>query len=229
MLAGVTNSGKALNGMTWSSLAKHALTFVDAMFNSTGGFFYTGTNTDQITISTGIIPEDVQTWSYLALQGAGYGVSLDWVKSNLVTIDTPSAPFSSLKGLGNFRIEGETFDTASLATNGAVNDPEAVWLEGTSHTVAALLWRNLEGSDDLTTAQRLLRNLSLAQAKLGVGQKVNGVAIEQGQGIVAATGQLDTGFGYDYFPDLHIGATGWYAIALNAANPFQLGVPTRNL
>ena len=229
MLASVTNGGKALNGMTWSSLAKHALTFVDAMFNGTGGFFYTGTNADQITISTGIIPEDVQTWSYLAIQSKGYGVSLDWVKTNLVTIDTPSAPFSSLRGLGNFRIEGETFDTASLATNGAANDPEAVWVEGTSHTVAALLSRNLEGSDDLTTAKRLLKNLGLAQAKLGAGQKVNGVAIEQGQGIVAATGQLDTGFGYDYFPDLHIGATGWYAIALNAANPFQLGIPISNL
>ena len=111
------------------------------MFNTAGGFFYTGTNADQITISTSIIPEDVQTWSYLALQSEAYGVSIDWVKTNLITIDTPSSPFSALKGMGNVRVEGETFDTASLATSG--NDPEAVWLEGTAHTAAALLSRHL--------------------------------------------------------------------------------------
>ncbi len=79
----------------------------------------------------------------LALQSKAYGVSLDWVKTNLVTIDTPSSPVSALKGLGNLRVEGETFDSASLATNGAANDPEAVWLEGTAHTATALLSRQL--------------------------------------------------------------------------------------
>jgi len=228
MLERLTHGGKAANGTSWSSLAKHALLFVQAMFNTAGGFFYTGTKGDQITISTGIIPEDVQTWSYLALQSKAYGVSIDWVKTHLLTIDTPSSPFSALKGLGNVRIEGETFDTASLATAG--NDPEAVWLEGTAHTVAALLSRRLPAENDipfyngdLETARRLLQNIRFAQEKLGGGQKVNGVPIPAGQGIVAATGQLDTGFGFDYFPDLHIGATGWYALALLAANPFQLG------
>lgn len=228
MLDTLTRGGKAANGSSWSSLAQHALTFVQAMFNVTGGFFYTGTNADQITISTSIIPEDVQTWSYLALQSKAYGVSLDWVKTNLVTIDTPSSPFSALKGLGNLRVEGETYDTASLATSG--NDPEAVWLEGTAHTAAALLSRQLPPDKDipffdgdLNTARKLLNNIRFAQLQLGTGQKVNGTAIPAGKGITASTGQLDTGFGFDYFPDLHIGATGWYAIALLAANPFQLG------
>jgi hypothetical protein len=117
MLSTLTKGGKSTaNGMTWSSLAQHALTFIQAMFNSPGGFFYTGTLGDQITINKYPIPEDVQTWSYLAMQNNAYGVSLDWVKNNLVTIDTPSSPFSSLQGLGNLRVEGETFDTASLAT-----------------------------------------------------------------------------------------------------------------
>lgn len=232
MLSELTNNGSAANGSSWSSLARHALTFVQAMFEPNGGFFYTGTNADQITIAKGIVPEDVQTWSYLAMQSKTYGVSLDWVKTNLVTIDTPSSPYSSLKGLGNIRIEGETFDTASLATTG--NDPEAVWLEGTAHTATALLFRRLEKQDDvpfyrgdLKTAKRLLNNIRFAQENLGVGQKVNGMTIPNGEGIVAATGQLDTGFGYDYYPNLHIGATGWYAVALQAANPFQLGFDSR--
>lgn len=233
MLATLTNGGKSASGMTWSSLAKHALTFVEAMFNATGGFFWTGTLGDQVSINYYPIPEDVQTWSYLALQSKAYGVSLDWVKTNLVTIDTPSSPVSALKGLGNLRVEGETFDSASLATNGAANDPEAVWLEGTAHTATALLSRQLSPEQDipfydgdLSTARRLLENIRLAQSKLGTGQTINGKALTTGQGIVAATGQLDTGFGYDYFPDLHIGATGWYALALLAANPFQLGYRT---
>ncbi len=231
MLATRTKGGQSsANGLSWASNAQHALTFVQAMFNTSGGFFYTGTLGDQITINTSPIPEDVQTWSYLALQDNAYGVSLDWVKTNLLTIDTPSAPFSALKGLGNLRVEGETFDTASLATNGGVNDPEAVWLEGTTHTAAALLSRQLPAEKDipfykgdLNTAVGLLQNIRFAQSKLGVGQKVNGAVIPAGQGITASTGQLDTGFGYDYFPDLHIGATGWYALAVLAANPFQLG------
>ncbi len=230
MLNKVNKKGKVM-GMSWSDLGQHALHFVEAMYNPTGGFFYTGTNGDQVTVSTGIIPEDVQTWSFLAFQSPSFGVSIDWVKTNLVTIDTPSCPFSALRALGNLRVEGETFDTASLATSG--NDPEAVWLEGTAHTIAALLSRRLPAQDDipfysgdLQTALTLLENVRLAQAKLGVGQKVNGEPLTAGQGIVAATGNLDTGFGYDYFPDLHIGATGWYSIALQAANPFQLGLYT---
>lgn len=228
MLATLTNGGKAANGMTWSSLAQHALTFVQAMFNATGGFFWTGTLADQISISYYPIPEDVQTWSYLALQSKTYGVSLDWVKTNLLTIDTPSARLSALKGLGNIRIEGETFDTASLATT--ANDPQAVWLEGTAHTASALLQRRLSAENDiplydgdLNTALGLLQNMRLAQAKLGTGQTINGAALAAGQGIVSATGVLDTGFGYNYYPNLHIGATGWYALALLNANPFQLG------
>jgi len=33
---------------------------------------------------------------------------------------------------------------------------------------------------------------------------------------------LDTGFGFDYFPNLHIGATSWYLIAAQRVNPYRL-------
>ncbi len=46
--------------------------------------------------------------------------------------------------------------------------------------------------------------------------------IPSGEGLVAATSVMDTGFGYTYGPSLHIGATGWYLIANHAANPFRL-------
>jgi hypothetical protein len=52
---------------------------------------------------------------------------------------------------------------------------------------------------------------------------VNGKTIPAAQGLVASTSVMDTGFGYTYGPSKHIGATGWYLIAVRAGNPFQLG------
>jgi len=52
---------------------------------------------------------------------------------------------------------------------------------------------------------------------------VNGKVIPLGEGLIASTSVMDTGFGYTYGPSLHIGATGWYLIAALGGNPFQLG------
>lgn len=228
MLKELTHNAKAGNGTHWSQLAQHALDFVLAMYNTTGGYFYTGTLGDQITINTYPIPEDVQTWSYLALLQNRFRTTIDWAISHLQTIDTAASPNSSLTG--DQRITGMVFDTASLQPTISGADPNAVWLEGTAHTIAALVARVTEGSDtpfqayeDLRTALRFLRNSQLAQTELGAGQTVNGVVIPLGEGLVASTSVMDTGFGYTYGPSLHIGATGWYLIAALGGNPFQLG------
>jgi hypothetical protein len=226
MLAELTHNGNASNGASWTSLAGHALDFVHAMYNSTGGYFYTGTLGDQITINPSPIPEDCQTWSYLALLDNNYKQTIDWALANLQTTDTPAAPHSSLTG--SQKITGMVFDTASLTTGFA--DPNAVWLEGTSHTIAALIARIIAGNGslfsrfgDLGTVLFFVENCQKAQGELGAGQTVNGVAIPVGEGLVAATSQMDTGFGYTYGPALHIGATGWYLIGVQGGNPFQLG------
>jgi hypothetical protein len=168
----------------------------------------------------------VQTWSYLALLDNHYKRSIDYALAHLQTTDTASAPRSSLTG--NQRVTGETFASASLVST--TGDPNAVWLEGTGHTVAALIARIIAGHEglhaivgDVTEAVTLLKNIIIAQSQLGIGQTVHGVALHTGQGIVAATSPLDTGFGFSYFPNLHIGATGWYVIAGQGGNPFQLG------
>jgi hypothetical protein len=120
------------------------------------------------------------------------------------------------------------FDTASINT--PTFDPNAVWLEGTSHTVAALLARILAGggnfhdrAKDFNTAAKFVSTCETAQQELGAGQTVNGKTIPAAQGLVASTSVMDTGFGYTYGPSKHIGATGWYLIAVRAGNPFQLG------
>ena len=98
MLVALTQHGKADNGASWSSLAQHALTFVIAMYNTAGGYFYTGTLGDQITINPYPIPEDCQTWSYLALLDNHYKQTIDWALANLQTTDSASSPNSSLTG-----------------------------------------------------------------------------------------------------------------------------------
>ena len=225
MLARLTGGGSAGNGVTWTALAQHALQFVTAMYNPAGPFFYTGTLGDQATINPSPIPEDTQTWSYLATFSQAWRGTIDWALTNLQTTDTAGAPHSSLTG--SQRISGLVFSTASLTTS--VYDPNAVWLEGTAHTATALIARALHGGDslggilgDLGGALRLLGQCEKAQALLGAGKTVGGRPIPQGLGLLAATSILDTGFGYTYGPSLHLGATGWYLLAALAGNPFQL-------
>jgi hypothetical protein len=204
------------------------------MYNPAGGYFYTGTLGDQITINPSPIPEDCQVWSYLVLLNNRYANTIDWALANLQTTDTATAPHSSLTG--SEEITGIVFDTASLSTNPAAypfSDPNAVWLEGTAHSVAALIARAIAGRGspsrfkDLETVEFFVKNSQEAQAELGAGQTVNAVAIPVGEGLVASTSVMDTGFGYTYGPSLHIGATGWYLIAIQGGNPFQLGYQSR--
>lgn len=217
----------------WTTRAQWAATFVASMWNSTGGFFWTGTNNDGVTTNTSNIPEDVQTWSYLAFLNKAYAASLQWVTTNLITIDTPQTINSKLTG--NTSILGETYASLSLRaltpseSYDQPPDPNAVWLEGTGHTVSALLVHSLSGetpgaaATDIATAALLLDNIRKAQQQLGAGQTVGGMALPPGEGIVASSSVLNGGFGSSYYPNLHIGATGWCAMAAQLGNPFQLG------
>ena len=217
----------------WTNKAEWAAKFIASMWNSTGGFFWTGTGSDGVTINTANIPEDVQTWSYLAFLDKTYAASLEWVTTNLMTIDTPQTINSKLTG--NTRILGETYASLSLReltpseSYDQPPDPNAVWLEGTAHTVAALLAHRMssqspsQAASDLATACMLLENIRIAQQQLGGGQTVGGTALPVGDGIVAASSVLNGGFGSSYYPNLHIGATGWSVIAAQSGNPFRRG------
>src|SRR5262245_8501372 len=39
---------------------------------------------------------------------------------------------------------------------------------------------------------------------------------------MTAASPLDSGFGFSYLPNLHVGATSWYLIAAGRGNPYQL-------
>jgi len=257
---------------TWTQRADHARIFVDAMFNVAGGFFFTGTGPDGVSVNPNLsqdnIPEDVQDWSFQAFLNPDRGMSIDWCKTNLAVTDTPQAYNSDLipalnnnNLTGNIRISGVTFASQSMRPPLAENEgaespcfiapsdpfsnqpsPSAVWLEGTGHLAAALLTRRLPQNRDIdgfhgdvNTARILLDNVRVAQKNLGKGQHVGGgqpiiglgkpaQAIPDGLGVLAATSELNTGFGFSYKRFLHIGATGWYAIAAQAGNPFRIGL-----
>ena len=227
MLAKLTGNGSWLDG------AQHAKAFVEAMFDSPSGHFWTGTS-DPTHIFYNNSPEDVQSWSYLAFQDQNFAASIDWVKTNLATTDTSFAfnnGWGSNGGL-RLRVSGVTF--ASLSKLGTVLgdntvDADAVWLEGTGHLIAALLSRRLPAKDDIPSfhgdvslAGSLIEHVQVAQNSLGSGQTVNGQPLVVGQGLTASTSVLNTGFGFNYFPYFHIGATSWYLTGVQAVNPLQL-------
>jgi len=98
-------------------------------------------------------------------------------------------------------------------------DADAVWLEGTGHLIAALFSRNLPASKDIPSfhgdfnlATALIESAQVAQNSLGAGQTVNGQSLAVGRGLTASTSILNTGFGFNYFPYFHIGATAWYVM-----------------
>ena len=215
----------------WSYYARHALGFLEAMWNptsSTTGFFWTGTDNSGVTPNTSIIPEDVQTWSSLALHDRRYASSVDWALKNLATTDTSSSPNNGLSQYGTgISISGLAFDTFALSGQRTVTwdprlpDADSVWLEGTAHTADALVFRSVF---DFFTASRLLGNIEKSQQVIAPAEQVNGQPIPVGFGIAAATSTQDTGFYFDYYQDLHIGATAWYLTAGQFANPFKLGL-----
>src|SRR5262245_2531963 len=223
-----------LTGSTiWAWRAEHARNFLMAMWNSNAGFFWTGTGTDGATINRDNIPADTQTWSFLALQDESFAASIDWAKTNLATTDTPQTINSRLSG--NIRIEGSSYASLSMRSLAPSSqfdqppDPNGVWLEGTAHLATALLDRKLcRGRDidgfagDRETASSLLDNIRLAQERLGQNQTIGGGDLTNRQGVVAASSVVNTGFGFSFYPNLHLAATSWFLIAGQSGNPLQL-------
>jgi hypothetical protein len=220
MLAKLTGNGSWLDG------AQHAKAFVEAMFDSPSGHFWTGTS-DPTHIFFNNSPEDVQTWSYLAFQDPNFAVSLDWVKTNLATTDTTFAFNNGWGTNGGLRLRVSGVTYASLSKLGTVLGDNSV--EGTGHLIAALLSRRLPAKEDIPSfhgdvnlAGSLIENVQVAQNSLGNGQTVHGQPLVVGQGLTASTSILNTGFGFNFFPYFHIGATSWYLMGAQAANPLQL-------
>lgn len=88
---------------------------------------------------------------------------------------------------------------------------KGVWFEGTAHLADALLQR--AGPGDAEAAERYLQDIAHAQQE---GPNTDGLGI-----IAASRDGVGDCEGEAYDASLHTGATAWYALALQGADPFQ--------
>jgi hypothetical protein len=123
----------------WLDRAQHARRFVLAMWDWPPGVFDIGTIANGISTNESVQAEDVNTWSYLALQDPAYETSVDWTIRNLTS-------------------HAGRFHGVSLSTC----DRSGVWFEGTAHLADAL--RTRPGYGDTRRAAGYLADLRYAQA-----------------------------------------------------------------
>lgn len=122
----------------WSSDAQWARAFVVSMWDASAGRFFVGTLDNGVTPNDEEQPEDVNSWSYLALQDPAYETSIDWDVENLSV------------SVGGF--SGVSF---------CLGDKSGVWFEGTAHLADALELRDLPG--DVAQADTYLSDIEYAQ------------------------------------------------------------------
>ncbi|MFJ4755381.1 Tat pathway signal sequence domain protein [Streptomyces sp. NPDC088763] len=208
----------------WRERRAHARAFVERMWEADGGFFYTGTN-DGVSVNRSPVPEDTQTWTYLARDARSRARSLDWAARHLAVLDHAGRPNSTVPAGQSY--EGVTFSSASLLADESAPiadgqpqpDRNGVWFEGTAHLALSL--RDRHGRGDEARARRLLASIERAQDRLGGGQTVGGRALPARAGVVSASSPIDTGFGFGYYPYRHLGATAWYVMAAERFNPLR--------
>lgn len=149
---------------SWSRDARVAVSFIAAMQDGTDSHLWTGTNPDGVTTNYYPIPEDVQSWAYLATRDRRYAPSLTWVTDNLTATDGPYT--------------GPSFSNT---------DTSKVWFEGTGQLALALRTRNAHG--DAARVTQLLTTLRTAQQQQPNGDG-RGIVAASSDGLDTGFGDL---------------------------------------
>ena len=170
----------------WATAAQQAKHFFLSMWE--GGKFWTGTAEDGVTLSTDVIPLDIQVWSLEALgtEAQAYQQSLGYIESHHKT---------SL-GYG-------------FKQDGGNSCGDSTWFEGTSQVALAYLLTN-----NPSKWRSILDGVHSVQTKDGGIPATDGACLNTGF-------TLDDGSPWEYFPRVHVGATGWLALAENGVNPYR--------
>jgi len=186
----------------WHHARKHARKFVKSMWDEKEGRFHIGTKPDGVTINRDeYIPEDVQSWGYLALRSDRYRQALDWNIANLEVTDdsNPAQPVVGVRFAWQLKQEHQ-----------GKND-NTVWLEGTAHMALAL------------------RVSGKKKHKQKAGVYLDSIHKEQlhgpnadGKGIQANSREGFSGGDDKNHTSLHTGTTAWYIMAKQELNPFHL-------
>ena len=133
----------------WSQRAAWARRFVVSMWDPGQGRFYLGTTDDGVTPNDSAQVEDVNSWSYLAMQDPMYAASVGWDVANL--------------GVSAAGYRGVSYCTG---------DRTGVWFEGTAHVADALRLLNQPG--DSAQAAAYLAAIAHAQAQ---GPNADGLGV----------------------------------------------------
>lgn len=149
---------------SWARGAAVARSFVTAMQDGSDGHLWTGTDPDGVTTNYYPVPEDVQTWSYLATREARYGRSVGWVLGNLSAQDGP--------------YRGPSFSNA---------DRSKVWFEGSGHLALALRERRAPG--DRARVADLFHSIETAQKQEPNGDG-RGIVAASSDGLDTGFGDL---------------------------------------
>lgn len=145
----------------WRERAMSAKRFLRAMWHEEGGFFWTGTTDDGVTVNPSPIPEDAQSWTLLALgEPERYGQALVWAESTLYDAACPAC-----ETVGGYRFSDLGF---------------GCWWEGTAHM--ALAWQAAGKPDRAKELLQSLRHVRIAVPELA------GEAVPAACGIDAVTG-----------------------------------------
>ncbi len=186
----------------WRRARKHARKFVKSMWDKKEERFHIGTKPDGVTINRDeYIPEDVQSWGYLALRSDRYRRALDWNIAHLEVTDNsnPSQP-----------VVGVRFALQIKKEHQKKND-KTVWLEGTAHMALAL--RVSGKKKHKKRAKVYLDNIHKEQLS---GPDADG------KGIQANSREGNSGGDDTNHTSLHTGTTAWYIMAKQELNPFHL-------
>lgn len=186
----------------WHERAQYARDFVEDMWNETDGHYWTGTYWDDPKIFTDVIPLDPQTWAHHA-----FGLNDRTERAIEYAEDTFCLAYTYTTNSGGEAVfEGCDFN----------GDLDMSWPEGTGQMIVSF-W--LLGKND--KAQYFLNELRELQA---LHPNSNGYGI-----VSAPSDGLTTGFAWNYFSRLHIGATAWHIFAEQRHNPywpnFQIYMP----
>ena len=186
----------------WRRARKHARKFVKSMWDEKEGRFHIGTKPDGVTTNRDeYVPEDVQSWGYLALRSEPYARALDWAVANVETTDNtnPAQP-----------IVGVRFALRTNPEQLSRND-DTVWLEGTAHMALAL---RVSGTEE--HKQKASAYLDSIHKEQLHGPNADG------KGIQANSKEGFSGGDDVNYTSLHTGATAWYIMAKQELNPFHL-------
>jgi hypothetical protein len=210
---------QATGDKEWEKRAAPAKKFILNMKNPDDRYFWTGTKEASDRINTEVVPSDVQVWAVLALGheepvGKLARDAIAWVIECCRVTNLPACP----------NISGYQFSDKGYG----------LWLEGAAHLAAT--YHYLKDDEKARATLGELVRASAADPTTGGG--IYKILDEMARGAIYAASRCHdpagTGFKKVFFEKEedwtyparpHLGATAWFLLASQKANPYWFAMP----